>query len=664
MYFLAPLFIEILKKINKILIIIQRSNGDVLLSQSLISSLYNYYDSPHIDLLVNEDTLQIAKLMQFINFIHTFSYKKKHDARWSQEKNLVKSIFRKYDLSINLTSSDRSVIYSLLASRKSITAIEESIKKSWWKKILPNDYYIFDSNKHILLNNLEPLNSLKILHESVQQCPQLNEQTVINVKNKLNKMGVKDFIIFHPSAQYKYKIYPQKLRDELLVFLSSIGISFLVTGSKNKIDLDIKKSLPSLPNIFDLIGETTLEEYFALSHLSLAYIGMDTLNMHIAASQNKRIFAIFGPTNLRMWSPWANIIFSSAQKDAPIQNYGNVTIFQANLPCVACGKAGCQDLHLHSECLDKIDSNIIFNEFKTWFIGKDHEPKVFENIDIEHQNRKIILYIVYGNDDGYYDGAKFSILTLLNWVEDNDPIEIVILTEKPEKFVNYPVTTYSIDADQKKEWSLSGAYNFRIKNRGLFYVMNKMKLNLDDKILFFDTDTYFHKSPLPLFELIKFNQAVFYLNEGLIHKRKRFNVYLENLKDKKIDYDGNFYELSKNSEVWGALMIGLMPNMISSLEWADKLMIKFFEIVPSHTIEQFALSEILLKKYKIVEGKSYVSLYSTRRKKEHAVKILSKFFKENSSLSIGQKISLAQKFKIRRPFLTLIKQKIFQSQRR
>ena len=46
--------------------------------------------------------------------------------------------------------------------------------------------------------------------------------------------------------------------------------------------------------------------YFALSELSLAYIGMDTLNMHIAAAQNKRIFAIFGPTNLTMWSPWSN----------------------------------------------------------------------------------------------------------------------------------------------------------------------------------------------------------------------------------------------------------------------------------------------------------------------------------------------------------------------
>ena len=42
--------------------------------------------------------------------------------RIQQEKNLFFSLFRKYDLSINLTASDRSVIYALIASKNSISA--------------------------------------------------------------------------------------------------------------------------------------------------------------------------------------------------------------------------------------------------------------------------------------------------------------------------------------------------------------------------------------------------------------------------------------------------------------------------------------------------------------------------------------------------------------
>jgi heptosyltransferase-3 len=356
-----------MKKIKKILIIMQRSNGDVLFSLSLINSLYEYYQQPQIDILVNDDTISVAKLLPHVSFIHQFSYQKKCENRWQQERNLIKSIFKKYDLSINLTASDRSVFYALFAGKKSISAIEQNNRKSWWKKILLTHCYRFDLTKHILLNNLEPLNLLKIEHDNIQQSPNISNIVIANVKNKLDKKGVKDFIIFHPSAQYNYKIYPQHLRDKLLNHLNSLGSSILVTGSNNKIDLEIKMNLPILPNIVDLIGETTLEEYFALSQLSLAYVGMDTLNMHIAASQNKRIFAIFGPTNLSMWSPWSNKSQQCTEKNTPIQTYDDITIFQANMPCVACGKAGCNDRHDKSECLDNIDPNAIFNEVKDWY---------------------------------------------------------------------------------------------------------------------------------------------------------------------------------------------------------------------------------------------------------------------------------------------------------
>ena len=118
-----------MKNSKKILIIIQRSNGDVLLSQKLISALYEHYQSPKIDLLVNDVTLPVARLLSNINFIHTFSYKKNRENRWQQEKDIITSIFRKYDLSINLAASDRSVLYAFFASKNSISAIEKDNKK-------------------------------------------------------------------------------------------------------------------------------------------------------------------------------------------------------------------------------------------------------------------------------------------------------------------------------------------------------------------------------------------------------------------------------------------------------------------------------------------------------------------------------------------------------
>ena len=356
-----------MKNPKKILIIIQRSNGDVFLIFSLIKSLYDGFQSPQIDLLVNDDTLAIAKLIPFIKNIHTFSYKKKSQSRWKQEKNIIISLFRKYDLSVNLTASDRSVFYALIASKIAISALEKNPIKSWWKKILLTHYYFFDSSKHILQNNLKPLKFLNISSSNSHCSFEISNESTRALEKKLQDLKIKDFIIFHPSAQYHYKIYPQHLRDKLLNELSKLGVFILITGSNSKIDLEIKKSLPKLPNLIDFIGETTLEQLVSLTKLSLAYIGMDTLNMHIAASQNKPIFAIFGPTNLKIWSPWSNDLNIAATENQPMQKYGNITIFQAALPCVACAKAGCDNNQWRSECLYIIDPNIILNQVTYWY---------------------------------------------------------------------------------------------------------------------------------------------------------------------------------------------------------------------------------------------------------------------------------------------------------
>ena len=94
---------------------------------------------------------------------------------------------------------------------------------------------------------------------------------------------------------------------------------------------------------------------------------MDTLNMHIAASQNKRIFAIFGYTKLSMWSPWSNEIKSSTLINKSIQTYGKNTIFQSSLPCPICRILGCGNNHGKTEFPNIIEPEVIFKEIKDWY---------------------------------------------------------------------------------------------------------------------------------------------------------------------------------------------------------------------------------------------------------------------------------------------------------
>jgi len=354
----------------RILVIIQRSNGDVFFANTVIKYLFNNYSNASIDILVNDDTFQVAKLIPNINQTIIFSYKEKSANRWTQERRIFEKIYRKYDLSINLTASDRSVIYALLSSKNSISAVEKNSSKSWWKKILLKNYYFFNPSKHIIENNLQALDILGFEYKKEVETLPFSKKVEKAISKKLKNLNINKFLIFHPSAQYNYKIYPQDSRNKLLEFLDRLNIPIVITGGRSEIDLSIKDSIPKGTNFINLIGETSIEEYVVLSHLSLGYLGMDTLNMHIAASQNKRVFAIFGPTILRMWSPWSNTTNSCASVNQYINKYGNITIFQADLSCVACGNMGCNNEYDESECLNYIDPKFIYEEIKNFINNK------------------------------------------------------------------------------------------------------------------------------------------------------------------------------------------------------------------------------------------------------------------------------------------------------
>jgi heptosyltransferase-3 len=187
-----------------------------------------------------------------------------------------------------------------------------------------------------------------------------------HIEIKLRNKNIKKYIIFHPSAQYEYKVLPKKLRDKLLNYLNNLEIPIIITGGDNKIDQRIKEEIPDLKNIHNFIGETSLNDYFILSKSAMAYVGMDTLNMHIAASQSKRIFAIFGFTRISMWSPWSNELKTSSSSNMPVQTYGNITIFQSSIPCVICGMLGCGNNHGSNEFPGDINPDQVFIEIKKW----------------------------------------------------------------------------------------------------------------------------------------------------------------------------------------------------------------------------------------------------------------------------------------------------------
>ena len=253
-----------MKNNKKILILIRRYHGDLLLCKPLIDILFQ--KGYKVDLLVNGATIEIAKIICPRSKIYPIYKFKGLIRNLKHNFSLLRKIFRQYDFSISLTTNDRSVLFAILSARKSISVIDEEFIKSFWKKILLDNYYLWNRNEHIILNNLKPLKYLGI---GINQ-PITLELDSVSENIQYSKFAKKNYIIFHPCAKYSYKTYKEELRNKLIELISKLDIEIVVTGGNTTLDKEISDSIPRLKNVHNLIGRLLLKITYIFPNIHVA----------------------------------------------------------------------------------------------------------------------------------------------------------------------------------------------------------------------------------------------------------------------------------------------------------------------------------------------------------------------------------------------------------
>ncbi|MBN1471397.1 MAG: glycosyltransferase family 9 protein [Syntrophaceae bacterium] len=364
-----------MKSPEKILLIIRRSLGDVLALSPVINILSRRFPNVSIDLLVNEDTVAAAKLLDGINNViplDSHFLAKAGFSSMAMQIKLIRRIFRHYDLAVSFTTNERSNIYAYMAGRISIGTREPTFSKNWWHRMLMDDGYQFNPQRHIVENNVEVLRRLGISIDRIVLSACYSDVAKQKVQSILKDMAIDRFVIFHPTGKFLCRLYPEKQRNILLQLLNSLDIPIIVTGGKGEIDRQVAAQMPALKNVHSLIGKILLEECAALTDMSMAFVGVDTFNCHLAAAFNKPIFVIFGPNIPEIWSPWSNVLQKAGSQSAPVQTYGDITLFQSSLECVPCGhSARCGERDRLAPCMADIDPHVVFNEVKRW-LAKYH----------------------------------------------------------------------------------------------------------------------------------------------------------------------------------------------------------------------------------------------------------------------------------------------------
>jgi heptosyltransferase III len=114
------------------------------------------------------------------------------------------------------------------------------------------------------------------------------------------------YVLLHASARWPSKYWPQ---NNLIEFVrnarSSLKLPLLITSGRDAFEVDFTREvIRQAPVDHYEIGTLSVNQLGALMQQSAAFVGVDSMPMHLAAALGKPGIALFGPTDETTWGPW------------------------------------------------------------------------------------------------------------------------------------------------------------------------------------------------------------------------------------------------------------------------------------------------------------------------------------------------------------------------
>jgi heptosyltransferase III len=345
---------------KKILLIALRYLGDVLLTTPMISSLRKAYPNAQLDVLIYGCTAVMLEGNPDIDNIISTPNRPKLADYWQ----LLRTIFRRYDLALAIQTGDRPFFYTLLAAPVRVAVVQPRYLTGWWKRYFLRHWTEFDNVKtHTVLQNLKLLDLIGVpSYFSVTPPRSNNLQQLAERFDFLG--GNTPFVVIHPLPQFSYKRWTTEGWLDLGRFLHGLGFKLVLSGGPEKTEMEYVANLSSkLPEgTVNLTGQVTIAELTHVVAQAKLFIGPDTGTTHLATATGVPVITLFGPSNPVKWAPWPS---GYQHKQNPFENKGtqhinNVLLVQGSGECVPCHQEGC-DRHRgsHSQCLDSLSAESV-----------------------------------------------------------------------------------------------------------------------------------------------------------------------------------------------------------------------------------------------------------------------------------------------------------------
>ncbi len=350
----------------RILLIAVPALGDVLLCTPLLRAL-RAAAGTEIDVLVRRGHAEVLEGNPDVGRIIQV------DRRPSvlQHVEMSRRLFRRYDVVVSNSTSDRMALYALLLGRRRIAVVPPSDGKLPWKRWVSERYTIVDAQHCHTLITIRRLGGLLDLRIDQQITPP-RAHSGHAVLTALLGPGWEheSYAIIHPAPASAYKRWHAPGWRAVVSYLKDRAMRVVLTGGPAPAELDYLNRGLGLPrdSIINLAGQLRVGDISSLLEHCSVFIGVDTVVTHMAAALGAPTVALFGPTNPVVWGPWPQ---GYRDSDCPFvkhgsQQVGNVYLLQGPGSCVPCSRQGCFD-HPDSDshCLQALSARDVVQAIDT-----------------------------------------------------------------------------------------------------------------------------------------------------------------------------------------------------------------------------------------------------------------------------------------------------------
>jgi heptosyltransferase-3 len=347
--------------VRRVLAIKFRLIGDVLLTIPAMKALRSTFPEADIHMLVPEGTQEVVQYHPVIDRVLTFKRDKKNQSLWRKlvkEKDLLRVVRDgKYDLTVNFTEGDRGALLSFLSAARYRIGYDPGGRG------FPGQNRLYTHlggrmnwDLHVVDMGQSLLSRFGVRGGDGTVDLYYPEGLRSRVRDLLWKNGLdpdEKTVVVHPTSRWMYKAWSTEGNAAVVDWLQDHGVQVIITCGPDDTEREMVAEISSLcasrPCVFP--GTLSLLEFAALLDTSVAFFGVDSAPMHMAAALGVPSAAIFGPTKELNWRPFGEGHLVIASDDS----------------CRPCDDQGC-DGSMVSDCIVNLSPAAVIAQLEQWLV--------------------------------------------------------------------------------------------------------------------------------------------------------------------------------------------------------------------------------------------------------------------------------------------------------